>query len=142
MTKPNLLYDSNIIYRLIRETPDTALVKLAEGSTIYLAYYELGNALWRECLLLKRVSIEEAKKSLALMYAMLERMEVATLDQEKGKEVLEKAHKFNLTFYDAAYLVEANENNKVLVTDDNKLAKAAESLGVKTLSSNAVMNSQ
>ena len=142
MTKPKLLFDSNVIYRLIRETPDIALDRLTEGSTIYLAYYELGNALWRESLLLKRISVEEAQKSLALMYTMLERMEVATLDQEKGNQVLETAHKFNLTFYDSAYLVEANENNKVLVTDDNKLIKVAENLGTKTLSSNTIMNRQ
>ena len=62
MTKPQMLFDSNAIYKLIRETPDKALDTLTEGGTIYLAYYELGNALWRECLLLKRISIEEAEK--------------------------------------------------------------------------------
>lgn len=139
MTKPKLLYDANVIYRLIRETPDKALEKLMEGKTIYLAHYEIGNALWRECLLLKRISIEEAQESLALMYAMLEHMEVATLNQEKGTETLKTAHKFNLTFYDAAYLAEANENSEVLVTDDGKLAKAAKDLGVETLFSNMLM---
>jgi len=142
MTKPKLLYDSNSIYKLIRETPDKALDKLTEGSTVYLAYYELGNALWRECLLLKRISVEEAKKSLTLIYAMLERMEVATLNQEKGNEILDAAHKFNLTFYDSAYLVEANRNNQILATDDNKLAKAAKELNIETTSSNTLMSRQ
>ena len=140
MTKPQLLFDSNAIYKLIRETPNKALDKLMEGTTIYLAYYEIGNALWRECLLLKRISIEEAEKSLSLMYSMLARMKVALLNDEKGNEVLDAAYKFNLTFYDSAYLVEAKKNNKILVTDDNKLAKAAENLGVETLSSNTLVN--
>jgi predicted nucleic acid-binding protein len=139
MTKPQLLFDSNAIYRLIRETPEKALDNLTKGMTIYLAYYELGNALWRECLLLKRISVEEAEKSLDLMYSMLERMQVASLGSETGKQVLQSAHKFNLTFYDSAYLVEAERSGRTLVTDDSKLTKAAEKLGVKALPSKNLM---
>lgn len=139
MTKSELLFDSNAIYRLIRETPQDAVEKLLEGTTIYLAYYELGNALWRECLLLKRISIEEAETSLDLMYLILDRMQIASLDNETGSEVLETAHKFKLTFYDTAYLIEAKKSRKTLVTDDNKLASAAENLGMKTSSSWALM---
>jgi predicted nucleic acid-binding protein len=141
MTKSQLLFDSNSIYKLIREHPQDAVEKIAKGTTIYLAYYELGNALWRECLLLKRISIEEAEKSLDLMYSILERIEVASLDSETGSKVLDTAYKFNLTFYDSAYLVEAKKNNKILVTDDNKLAKVAENFGIETLSSNRLVNS-
>jgi len=139
MTKPQLLFDSNIIYRLIRELPQDAVDKLAEGTTIYLAYYELGNALWRECLLLKKISVDEAVKSLDLMYLILGRMQVASLDNETGQEILQTAHKFNLTFYDTAYLVEAKRSGKTLVTDDHKLAKVAETLGIKILSSKMLM---
>jgi predicted nucleic acid-binding protein len=139
MTKSQLLFDSNIIYTLIREFPQGAREKLVEGTTIYLAYYELGNALWRECLLLKRISIDEAVKSLDLMYSILEHMQVASLNNEKGSEVLQTANKFNLTFYDAAYLVEAKKSGKTLVTDDNKLAKSAENLGIKILSSKTLI---
>jgi len=139
MTKQQLLFDSNAIYTLIRETPDKALDTLMEGTTIYLAYYEIGNALWRECLLLKRISIEEAKKSLSFIYEMLARMQVGLMNDEKGNETLENAHKLNLTFYDSAYLVEAKKNNKILVTNDNKLAKAAKNLEVETLTTNTLL---
>ncbi len=139
MSKSQYLFDSNIIYKVIREQPQNAVEKLAEGSTIYLAYYELGNALWRESLLLKRISVEEAEKSLDLMYSILERIQVASLDNETGSEVLDMAYKFKLTFYDAAYLVEAKKTGKTFVTDDIKLAKAAENLGIKILSSKALM---
>ena len=135
MTKPQLLFDANAIYRFIRELPDDAMDKLVEGSTIYLAYYELGNALWRECFLLKRISREEAERSLNFMYTVLDRMHVASPDNNSGSDVLDTACKFNLTFYDSAYLTEAKKFNKTLVTDDKKLAKAAENFGVKTLSS-------
>jgi predicted nucleic acid-binding protein len=142
MTEQQLLFDANAIYRLIRDCPEKALDKLIEGTTISLAYYELGNALWREAHLLKRISIGEAQKSLSLMYAMLARMQVVKVDDEQGIEILQTAHKCNLTFYDSAYLVEAKKNSKILVTDDNKLAKAAEILGLETLSSNILTASQ
>lgn len=135
MTKPQLLFDANAIYRLIRELPDDASDKLIEASTIYLAYYELGNALWREAFLLKRISREEAERSLDFMYAILDRMHIVSLDNNVGSAVLDTAYKFNLTFYDSAYLTEAKKSNKILVTDDKKLAKAAENFGVKTFSS-------
>jgi predicted nucleic acid-binding protein len=109
---------------------------LREGATISLACYKLGNALWREAHLLKRISIEEDEKSLNLMFAMLARMQVAEVDDEQGTEIIQIAHKCNLTFYDSVYLVEAKKTSKILVTDDSKLAKAAEALGVETLSSN------
>jgi len=41
-------------------------------------------------------------------------------------------------YYDSTYLTEAKRLNRTLVTDDAKLAKAAESAGVKTLTSKAL----
>jgi|SRR5208283_3092048 len=142
MTQPKLLFDANAIYNLFRENPDDALDILSEGSTIHLAYYELGNALWRECFLLKRISIDEAEKSICFMYEILERMQIASIDIDTGRLVLDAACKFNLTFYDSAYLTEAKKSNKPLVTDDKKLAKAAENFGIKTLSSMAIINNR
>jgi predicted nucleic acid-binding protein len=139
--KPQLLFDANVIYRLIRENPEKALEKLTQGTTISLAYYELGNALWREAHLLKRISVEEAQKSLGLMYEMLARMQVAEVSIEQGTEILQAAHNCNLTFYDASYLEMAKKNSKILITDDNKLAKAADMLGMQVLSSNELLSS-
>jgi predicted nucleic acid-binding protein len=139
MTKPQLLFDTNVIYKLIRERPQDAVKKLLEGTTISLAYYELGNALWRECLLLKRISIEEAERSLDLIYLILDHMQVASLDNETGKEVLETAYKFNLTYYDTAFLIEAKKTDRIFVTDDKKLAKVAENLGIRTFSSQTLI---
>ena len=142
MIKQRLLFDANAIYRLIRECPEKAMDTLMESTTISLAYYELGNALWREAHLLKRISIEEAEKSLSLMYAILMRMHAEEVDCDQGTQILQTAHKCNLTFYDSAYLAEAKKNSKILVTDDTKLAKAAETLGVETLSSNKLIAGQ
>jgi hypothetical protein len=56
---------------------------------------------------------------------------------------LKTAYKFNLTFHDSSYIIEANENNKVPSNwRQQTFVKGAESLGVETRSSNTVMNDQ
>jgi predicted nucleic acid-binding protein len=138
MKRP-LLFDASSIFTLVRELRGEALDKLLEGSTISLAYYELGNALWRECFLVKRISREEAEKLLRAMFAILQAMDVISLDNDdEGSVVLDKACEYNITFYDSAYVAEAHKSKKVLVTDDKKLAKAAENAGVKSLTSKAL----
>ena len=137
----SLLFDASSIFTLVRELRGDAPNKLLEGSTISLAYYELGNALWRECFLLKRISREEAEKLLRAMFAILQAMDVISLDNDddEGSVVLDKACEYNITFYDSAYVAEARKSKKVLVTDDKKLAKAAEKAGVKTLTGSALI---
>ena len=109
---------------------------LWESSTISLAYYEVGNVVWRECFLLKRIIPREAAKLLKSIFAILQAMDVAVLeDEELGTAILNMAGRLNITYYDAAYLIEARRSNKTLVTDDEKLIKAAKSIGVKTLTS-------
>lgn len=134
--KHSLLFDASSIFTLVRELRGEAPDKLAEGSTLSLAYYELGNAVWRECFLLKRISQKEAETLLRAMFAILQAMDVVLLENEDvGSAVLDKACKFNITYYDSAYVAEACKSKKILITDDKKLAKAAENAGLKTLTS-------
>jgi predicted nucleic acid-binding protein len=136
MMKRSLLFDASSIFALVRELRGKALDALLEGSTISLARYELGNALWRECFLLKRISQDEAEKLLRTMFAILHAMDVKVLENEdEGSTVLNQACKLNVTYYDAAYISEARKSSKVLVTDDGKLAKVAEKMGLKILTS-------
>jgi predicted nucleic acid-binding protein len=136
MTKPSLLFDASSILTLVRELRRDAADKLADEATISLAYYEVGNALWRECLLLKRISQQEAENLLSEMYAIIGEMKVTTPPGENdGNAILAAACKFNLTFYDSAYLAEADRSKSTLVTDDKKLAAMAQKAGVKTLTS-------
>jgi predicted nucleic acid-binding protein len=140
LTKPSLLFDASSIFSIVRELRGKAPDTLLEGSTITLAHYELGNALWRECFLLKRLRQEEAEKLLRAMFAILHAMGVAGLeDEDKGNAILDKAGKLDITFYDSAYVTEALRSKKVLVTDDKKLAKAAENAGIKTLTSRSLV---
>jgi predicted nucleic acid-binding protein len=135
----SLLFDASSIFTLVRELRGEAPEKLAEGSTISLTYYELGNALWRECFLLKRISREEAEKSLRAMFGIVQAMDVILLeDEDEGSAVLNRACEQKITYYDSAYVAEAFRSKRILVTDDKKLAEAAEELGLKTLDSRAL----
>jgi len=70
-------------------------------------------------------------------------MDVAVLeDEELGTAILNMAGRLSVTYYDAAYLIEAQRLNKTLVTDDEKLTKAAKSAGVKTLTSRTLRHQQ
>jgi predicted nucleic acid-binding protein len=136
----SLLFDANAIYRLIRELPDEKRLEILEGSTITLAYYELGNAVWRECSLLKRISQKEAQDLMYSLYSALQAMDVAPPETQTHENVtFQTALDLSLTFYDAAYLAEAKISKKTLVTDDKQLAKAAKHANVKTLNSTALM---
>jgi predicted nucleic acid-binding protein len=130
------LFDASSIFTLIRELKGDAPDILLEGSTISLAFYEIGNALWRECFLLKKINAEKTEILLQAAYEILEQMDVVTFDdQPQASDIFSKACDFNLTFYDSAYLTQAHQSAMTLVTDDRKLAKAAEKCNVKTLTS-------
>ena len=135
MNKP-LLFDASSILTLLRLLREKAPDLLRGGSTISLVYYEVGNALWREYLLLKRITSREALKILKTIFMVLRTMDVIALkDENFGEAVFNLASSLNITYYDASYLVEALKTGKTLVTDDRKLSEAAGRIGVKTLTS-------
>ena len=135
MNKP-LLFDASSILTLLRLLREKAPDLLRGGSTISLVYYEVGNALWREYLLLKRITSREALKILKTIFMVLRTMDVTALrDERLGEEIFNLASSLNITYYDASYLVEALKTGKTLVTDDRKLSEAAGRIGVKTLTS-------
>lgn len=136
MSRSSLLFDASCILTLVREIGGDATGILAKGSTLSLAYYEVGNAIWRECFLLKRITLDEASKVLESVFAILRTMAIAKLEDEGlGVEILDVAGKLGITYYDSAYLTMAQRLGKTLVTDDEKLARAAKKIGVTTLTS-------
>ncbi|MCY4490173.1 MAG: type II toxin-antitoxin system VapC family toxin [Thaumarchaeota archaeon] len=54
------------------------------------------------------------------------------------QDVLTVANRYNMTYYDTAYVVVAMINNLELVTDDKKMKKSATEYGVNVYSSDAV----
>lgn len=136
-------FDAGSILILTRELGERVLDVVGGNSTASLAYYEAGNAIWKECNLLRRLGVDEAAKALEFTISLLSFMEVIQIKNKKlGVRTLSNACKLNITYYDAAYLSVAEDLGKVLVTDDEKLATAAKEIGVETLSSRSLIQKQ
>lgn len=124
-----LLLDSSAIIDLCsRRNKDTLL----ESSTLNLAFYEVGNAIWKQVYLHKALTLDEGETALDALAEAIEQIEKIPPTDSLG--ILKIAVEEGLTYYDAAYLHAAIENQKTLVTNDEKLHRAAKKY-VKTMTS-------
>jgi predicted nucleic acid-binding protein len=114
------LFDSSAIIVLCGEK---RLDKLLDAWTINLAYYELGNAVWKQVNVHKKITKTEAEKVLDSLAEAFKRLKKPK--NEDALETLKIATEENLTYYDASYIQAAIKNGFTLVTDDEKLLKKA-----------------
>jgi len=128
------VFDSSSVFRAIREN----LVETVAGScTLELARYELGNILWKEHAVQRRITGEELKRLIRLVKDVLSLMEVRTVGCHE-EEILSVAEELRLTFYDASYVYYAMKNRLPLVTEDSTLIDKARSR-VKALKLDGVL---
>ena len=101
--------------------------------TTDLALYEACNGLWKIAALLKTISLADAFSVAAILEELASRNIIQTVSFNKlnFSKTIELACKEKLTFYDASYIVVAENSKATLVTDDGKLKKVAEKF-VKT----------
>lgn len=113
------LFDSSAIFRAIKENKIEFLI----GSyTLELARYELGNIIWKDCVLHAKVSEQEAKMMTKTIKHTLNIMDIIeTVDCEE--EILETGIKLKITFYDAANVYFAKAKDLRLITEDARLIK-------------------
>ena len=114
------LFDSSSIINLCSERK---IERLLEGCTLNLAFYELGNAVWKQVHLHKALTQEEGSEALAALTEVYGQMR--ELQVEDASSILKIAVEEGLTYYDASYIHAAIKNDAVLVTDDKKLQTAA-----------------
>ncbi|MCX8183370.1 MAG: type II toxin-antitoxin system VapC family toxin [Crenarchaeota archaeon] len=143
-----LLYDASALLNVIRLRKQNAYRLLKDSLILRIAKYEVGNALWKETLLQKRISVEEAFETMILLDKVLKIMRI--VDLSNNDLAFKLAHELQITYYDAAYIVASTENNAKLVTDDTKLTrKIQENIEVtteilkkkpETLSSNEILH--
>ncbi|MEM3679843.1 MAG: type II toxin-antitoxin system VapC family toxin [Candidatus Bathyarchaeia archaeon] len=124
------LFDSSAIINLCGEK---RIDKLFEGWTLNLAFYELGNAVWKQTYIHRTITPEEASKLLDTLTEVFINMKKP--EKENGLETLKIAVREGLPYYDAAYIQAAVENKLTLVTDDEMLYRVAKKF-VKTMKSN------
>ncbi len=122
------VFDSSAIFGLVSKN---RIELLPGSSTIKLAHYELGNIIWKEVHVHKRITEREGTSILSSIYKLLSTLEVS--DTEEGAGVISIALMLGITFYDASYVYEARQLGVPLVTLDEKLAKKARGV-VRTLS--------
>ncbi len=140
--KQEALFDAGSILELVRRLKARAPPVLSEGSTLSLAFYEVGNAIWKQCHLQGRLDAREGTGLLSTLIAIIGAMDVVTPDSEESAgRALELAGRLRLTYYDASYLAEARSSGKILVTDDAELLQAARKAGVKSMTSEAFQGS-
>ena len=134
------VFDAGSILLLTRELGKNVVDVVKEQVTAGLAFYEIGNALWKECCLLRRLHMAEAEKTLSFIHALMNVMKVLDVkDSSLGKNVLTNATKLKITYYDSAYLTLAERFKAILVTDDGRLAKASRKIGIKALATEELM---
>jgi len=130
------VFDASSILSLTRELGEKIIDVVKGNLTADLAIYEIGNALWKECSLLQRLSPEGSVKTLKLISGLLSLMKVVDIQSSHlSIEVLVNALNLKITYYDAAYLTIAKKAEAVLVTDDEELAEISKKKEVETLKS-------
>ena len=134
------VFDASSLLILARDLGEKVVDIVRGGMTADLAVYEIGNTLWKECVLFKRLSYEEALRALEFMAALLDIMETVDIrNLNLIDDVLRNASELNITYYDSAYLTIAEKTGRTLVTDDKKLSEASVKRGVKTSDTKALM---
>ncbi|MGQ4891504.1 MAG: type II toxin-antitoxin system VapC family toxin [Candidatus Njordarchaeia archaeon] len=126
----NYLLDSSAIYTCIRKGD---FIKLEGNYTIDLAFYELGNIIWKSSYLHKTLTSGEKAKLTKLINGVLSLMSIIKTNGV-SEGILKLAEDRGLTYYDASYVFHAIENNLILVTEDKKLLKKVRGF-LKTVSS-------
>ncbi|OYT30836.1 MAG: PIN domain nuclease [Thermofilum sp. ex4484_79] len=120
----NLLFDASALLNIIRRKRRKAFNILVGNYILDLTFYEIGNAIWKETKLQKRIEVDEASKLLKTISIIKDKMQM--LRAENLVVVFKIAYELGITFYDASYIVAAAGNNLFLVTDDKKLISKLE----------------
>ncbi len=116
-----LVFDASALLNIIRSGGPDALRYLKGNYILTLTLYEVGNALWKEAALLKRISISEALLLLDLITRICRVMCIAA--PRDSSLALRLACELKLTYYDSSYIVAAYELDAELVTDDERLRR-------------------
>ncbi|HDD33860.1 MAG TPA: PIN domain-containing protein [Thermofilaceae archaeon] len=120
----SMLFDASALLNVVRERGGAAVDVLEGNYVITLTVYEIGNAIWKEAALQRRLSLDEALTLLGAIARICEKMRIVA--PRNPATVLKIASILGITYYDAAYVVTAAENSLVLVTDDSELMRRLE----------------
>ena len=130
------LLDSSAIAITLKELHEKSIELLDGKNTLNLAYYEIGNIIWKECVLKRLISPEEAVENAEGIAKILGIMKIEKINSsEDFMEAMKLATRLKLTFYDASYLYVAKRKGLTLVTEDDELYKKAKENDIKVIKS-------
>jgi predicted nucleic acid-binding protein len=116
-----IILDSSAIFYFFKNGD---IKKISDCMTTSLAQYELGNILWKEYNLHKRITAEELSKAISNIEELLSAIDTIDI-KNRLDDIVKTATKLNITFYDASYVFLCKDIGATLVTTDEKLIKKA-----------------
>jgi predicted nucleic acid-binding protein len=130
------LLDASALLPLVTRRGKQLIVEASHENlvTTDLAIYEACNSLWKLATLIKVISLENAIDVATTIKDLIARKMIQLIDVTNLDlpQTFNKAHKEQITFYDASYIISAKAMEAILVTEDEKLLKAASKF-VKTI---------
>lgn len=123
------LLDASALLPLVTKRGKQLIVEASRESlaTTDLALYEACNSLWKLTALLKHIPIEDAVDIATMVKDLALRNVIRSVDftELDFSDTLNRACKEKLTFYDASYIITAERTETTLVSENEKLLKAA-----------------
>ncbi|MEM2941703.1 MAG: type II toxin-antitoxin system VapC family toxin [Thermoproteota archaeon] len=122
------IVDASSLILMMKHFKEAELLKkLNDAATLDLAAYESGNGLWKWVSLKKSVSLDEAKSLIATLKKVfsMDGFTMISWRELNHPAILDLAVENNITFYDACYIMASVTLKIPLITEDEKLEKAA-----------------
>jgi predicted nucleic acid-binding protein len=98
-----MLFDASAILNVIRALGSDSFRLPHDNYILSLTPYEIENAIWKETVLLKRITIDEAIKLLDFVSSSYSILNIAF--PGNMFHVLKIAHSLRITYYDTSYVV-------------------------------------
>lgn len=135
-----MIIDASSLLTLIKKRSDQSSDTLKQCITIPLIYYEIGNALRTSAISLKQITTEEAESTLKNLHKGLQLVTITPQDNiQDSTQILQNSITYNLSYYDSAYLTAAQKHDTTLLTEDNKLQKAAKTANINTINTDQLL---
>jgi|Deesub1362A_J573_1020465.scaffolds.fasta_scaffold05899_3 predicted nucleic acid-binding protein len=82
----SFLFDSSSILIAVREFREKAIDIMSGNFTTSLALYEVGNVIWKESSLLRRVKQKQAIELLRAIFLIIKRMNIINLSEKTKRQ--------------------------------------------------------
>jgi len=137
------LVDASAFLKIIKlASVQNAAECLEQSAILDLAFYEVGNGIWKESALTKNLTPDQAKALERVAETILSRMNLITCSAQVFGEILEIARSEKLTFYDASYIFFAKQNGIRLITEDKSLQAKAQKHGQLETTASLIQHGQ